>query len=215
MAETTVPNLIQALGRMTDARLEAAHFAMPASVIAYNSAEQRATVQPIIRRYYTSEEGKQVAEAYPAIEGVPVSFPGSGSFSVTWPLAVGDKVFLIFSEGSLDKWLTYGGRDVTPDDPRRNDFSDAVAYPGIRTFNAPTKQVDSAAMVIAGIMLKLGDKDASKVPATVAELQSVISWVASHTHLYAPGPGSPTPTGPGSNAGVPPAITGALKVRMT
>ena len=215
MADNSEPNLINEIAGMIDAKLAATHVSMPARILTYDESEQRATVQPIVRRYYTNEEDARIAERLPAIEGVPVAFPGAGEYGITFPLSAGDTVLLVFGECSLDKWLAYGGSDVDPDDPRRNAISDAVAYAGLRPFSNPSTQVDDSAMVVAGIMLKLGDKDASKIPATVAELQAVISWVAAHTHLYAPGPGTAIATPVRTNVAAAPTPVGASKVRMT
>jgi hypothetical protein len=66
----------------------------------------------------------------PVITSVPVAFPRSGEIAITWPLAEGDTVWLWFAERSIDSWLDQGGQRP-PDNPRRFDMSDAVAYPGV------------------------------------------------------------------------------------
>lgn len=162
MANTSTPKLISALSRMMNAKIAAVHISMPARVLAYDQVKQRATVQPVIRRYYTSEQGERVAEKLPAIEGVPVHFQGGGEYSSTFPLAKGVTGLLVFGECSLDKWLTTGASDVDPDDPRRNAISDAVFYPGLRSFADATDQVHESAWVLAAPELKLGSKSADQ-----------------------------------------------------
>lgn len=162
MANVSNPQLISSLSRMIDAKLAAVHVSMPAKIISYNSAKQRAVVQPVVRRYYTSEEGVQIAEKLPAIEGVPVTFLGAGEYSLTFPLAAGVTGLLVFGECSLDKWLTTGASDVDPDDPRRNALSDAMFYPGLRSFADATAQVADDAMVIGAPEVRIGSKDADQ-----------------------------------------------------
>jgi hypothetical protein len=111
-------------------------------VESYDSATQKISAQPLIKRGYTDETGERIAERLPIITGVPVVFPGGGGYRVTFPIAKGDTVLLIFSEASLDKWLAHGG-DVDPNDDRRHTLSDAIAIPGLRDFahaldSAPT-----------------------------------------------------------------------------
>ena len=64
----------------------------------------------------------------------PVLFPQGGGYSITFPLESGDPVKLSVAARSLDEWLTDGGTDVEPADPRRFDLEDAIVEPGIRSF---------------------------------------------------------------------------------
>ncbi len=149
MSETDSVTLAQWMRDSLDARLADVHVALPATVVSYNSERQSVSVQPAVRRGYKTPEGERAAESLPIVNGVPVSFPGSGEFSVTWPIAVGDTGLLIFCEGSIDKWKSYGD-EGDPLDDRRFNLSDAVFVPGIRPFLAPVPAagVHSTAMVI-------------------------------------------------------------------
>ena len=52
---------------------------------------------------------------------------------MTFPVVQGDTCLLLFIERSTDLWLTVGGQ-VSPDDNRKFDLSDAVAIMGLFPF---------------------------------------------------------------------------------
>lgn len=119
-----------------DTRLQDLHTMIPARIVKIDSYEQqKITVQPLIKerdRDYTSEKGL-VDKAL--IQGVPVLFPSGGTGILTFPIKVGDKVMLSFSEESLDNWL-YGTSDtpIDPEDFRRHDYNDVIAIAGLYQF---------------------------------------------------------------------------------
>lgn len=63
----------------------------------------------------------------PTIINVPVCFPVGmgGAAQVTVPLQEGDDCLLLFSQRSIENWLS--GSDQAPDDPRQHDLTDASA----------------------------------------------------------------------------------------
>lgn len=140
---SSTPSLLEVLRAVVEARLADVRVSMPARVVSYDATRQAVSVKPIIRQGRIDSTGERVADSLPVIENVPVVFPGAGGFRVTFPVAAGDTVLLVFSEQSLDKWLALGGRDTDPLDDRRHDLTDAVAVPGLRSFadaldSAPT-----------------------------------------------------------------------------
>ncbi|PWU06784.1 MAG: hypothetical protein C5B43_01340 [Verrucomicrobia bacterium] len=78
-------------------------------------------------------------------------FPRSGGASLTFPVLEGDNCLLLFSERSMDLWLTVGGQ-VTPDDPRKFDISDAIAIVGLYPFS-----VESPSENNTDVLLKYKD----------------------------------------------------------
>jgi len=105
--------------------------AMPAIVTAYDD-KNRVTVQPVINRKYKGKDSKPL----PTIEDVPVMFPGSGGYWLTFPIEVGSWVMLVCSQRSIDSWKN--SLDGEPGDAttaRRFSFSDAVAIPGLLPFS--------------------------------------------------------------------------------
>lgn len=132
----TSPSLADLLQIAIDRSIEGVNVAIPARVESYNALKQSINAQPLIRRGYTDENGDRQVETLPIVTNVPVAFPGAGGFRLTMPVTKGDTVLLIFSQRSLDKWLTKGGL-VDPNDDRTHDMSDAVAILGVRSFANP------------------------------------------------------------------------------
>ena len=111
--------------------------AMPGVVIEYDPATQKCSVQPSIKRVY--DDGTTVN--LPIITNVPVAFPRAGKAFISLPIKADDTVLLIFSQRSIDKWLSQGGV-VKADDPRMHSLSDAVAIAGVYPF---TDSIDASA----------------------------------------------------------------------
>lgn len=107
------------------------HVAIPAKVISYNKKEGRADVQPLIKKELS--DGRIIPRA--AIKNVPVVFPSTKNSGLFFSINTGDSVLLVFSERSLDNWKGSGGNQVTPQDRRQHDFSDAIAIPGLFSFS--------------------------------------------------------------------------------
>ena len=125
MANNETPTLAQVIRDAIEARLLDVHTAMPATIVSYDAAKQKASVQPVLQKKYAS--GKVVT--LPVITNVPVVMPRANKAFISLPLKAGDHVLLIFSERSIDRWAQKGG--VTdPNDPRKFSLSDAFAIPG-------------------------------------------------------------------------------------
>ena len=103
---------------------------LPARIETYESSEKKASVKPVLNTVTLDGE---VLE-FPIITNVPVVFPKGGQFAMQWPLSEGDTVLLLFSQRSLDEWLSSGG-EVTNSDPRKFNLSDAIAIPGLSPFS--------------------------------------------------------------------------------
>lgn len=119
--------------------LAAVHVSLPAVVVSYDPASQRATVQPVIRgRFRDPVTGREAPDPSlpPPIPNLPVVWPSGhgGDVSLTMGLEKGDPVTLVVQERSTDEWRASGRTDNAPLDGRRFDLSDAVVYPGGRTF---------------------------------------------------------------------------------
>jgi len=177
------PTLGEAIGALVEHRLEDVHVATPAKVLEYDRTTQRMTAQPLIKRGYIDEDGVRQVKSLPAITNVPVVFPGAGGISITFPIAAGDTVLLVFSEFSLDKWLQTGAHS-DPLDDRRHALSDAIAIPGLRPFSAPVDSTHATAMVIDAPLIHAGGTSSlafdSSVDAIAARLASVESWITAN-----------------------------------
>lgn len=122
--------------------LNGIHTALPGIVKSYDATTNKATIQPALNKAY-----KSGPMPMPVLENVPILFPGGANFNITFPVNVGDYVLLIFMERSIDLWLSVGGQ-VTPDDPRKFDLSDAVAIPGLQPFTGDFSQRNNTDFVI-------------------------------------------------------------------
>jgi len=137
--------------------------AMPGIVQSYDNLTNTANVQPVFRRTYTDDgEGNTETVDAPIINKVPVAFPRANQAAITFPIRQGDTVLLIFSQRTLDRWKTVGGK-VTPGDPRTHALSDAIAIPGVYPATNPVL-IDPDNLVIRHILSKITvKKDAIEV----------------------------------------------------
>jgi hypothetical protein len=123
------PTFAQAIRSAIENRLVDLHTAMPGQVVSYSATTRRASVQPLLKRGVVNERGERVAETLPVINEVPILFFGGlGGTRLRLDLRKGDTVLLVFSEGSIDRWLHKGGL-VDPEDDRHHSLSDAFAFP--------------------------------------------------------------------------------------
>lgn len=155
----TLPEIIRTqVGRVLDGM----RGAMPGRVLSYDATKQEASVQPLLKVPRSTETGERQADTLPVINHVPVIFPGSGSYGMTWPIAKGETVLLVFAEQSLDKWLVNDGI-IDPQSARRFHITDAIAIPGLRSFRNPKSGVPTGAMAItAPTEVRLGENGAAQ-----------------------------------------------------
>lgn len=107
---------------------------MPAKVVRVIDPPIACDVQPLIKRRF--KDGTLVD--LPVITNVPIAMYRSGQAFVSLPVKPGDTVDLRFCERALEGWLNSSGDNpVDPVDGRKFDLSDAIAYPGIATFQDP------------------------------------------------------------------------------
>lgn len=124
-------------------RLNNLHTALPGSIISYDFSTQKASIQPLLNKVWTAgsnstpandNAANKLTTPMPVLNNVPVIFPRSGGAGLTFPVNSGDTCLLIFVERSMDLWKSVGGQ-VSPDDNRKFDLSDAVAIMGLFPFN--------------------------------------------------------------------------------
>lgn len=121
---------------------------IPAKVVKWDASIQRADCQILIQDVTEAEDGSREVASMAVVPGVPVQFPGSGTFRMTFPVSDGSLVIegatapattgsLVFSHRSLDKWLTGRGGEVDPEFDHDHAPADAVFFPGLMPFGAP------------------------------------------------------------------------------
>lgn len=131
MSDYKVDHIVDAITETVNNMLSGVHTCLPGVIDKYDPANAEAEVKPQIKKIYKNGE----VIALPAIVAVPVVFPRSRNSIIHFPLGRGDGVLIMFSERSLERWLSLGG-DQEPGDPRRFDLTDAIAIPGLFHFGA-------------------------------------------------------------------------------
>lgn len=128
------------------------HICMPAKIVTYDFKTQKAAVQPALNQKYNDGEIVKL----PIIHNVPVIHSSSGGASITFPVLKDDNVLLVFCERSLEEWLNKG-EQITPDDPRQNHLTDAIAILGFRSFNqvSPAENNTDLLMSYSGSKVRL------------------------------------------------------------
>lgn len=108
------------------------------------ATEQCVDVQPLID-YDDPEDGRIIQ--HPEIKNLFVKYPSGGGGVLTFPLQVGDIVWISNSSTPLGEWLnTDGTKGVAPRDRRIKNFKDAIVDLGMGTFknnnNPSTEHVE-------------------------------------------------------------------------
>ncbi len=163
------------------------HTSLPGTVLSYDHATQRATVQVGVRSKIRASRGGEITNVdVPPIPGVPVCFPSAAGYAITWPLSPGDPVLLVFSERSIDEWKATGNASNDAQDVRRFDLSDAIAIPGSVSPAQPIPAAgrDAAALVIQAATVKLGSSTATEGALKGTSFEAHLGvWLAGVTAL--------------------------------
>jgi len=125
MASKATTSLEKVIQTAIDSALKEVHTCLPAVVTKVNHAEQLIDAQITIKRKMA---GKLVN--LPLLVNVPIRYWRSATFSITFPIEIGDHVRIIFAERSIDTWLAEGGIQ-NPFDFRKFSLSDAFAEPAM------------------------------------------------------------------------------------
>ena len=128
---STTPTFIEALTRILDNKLRGINVSLPAKIVTYNAKKQLASVKPLLNRKLKDN----TELVLPVINNVPIIFPRTSNAIISLPIAIDDKVLLVFCDRSLDEWLS-SGNEVFPADNRMHSYSDAVALPGMYDFDS-------------------------------------------------------------------------------
>lgn len=203
MANERAPEPAEVIRRALEARIAQVHVSLPVRVETYDSATQKVSCKPLVMSYYRDENDERQAESLPIINGVPVAFPQGGGYSLTFPIQPGDIGMVIWSELSMDRWLSGTGQEVDPGIDHRNALADGVYVPGVRPFGSPLAGVpaDHAALgQTNGVRVHLresticiGDEDGSGFLALADsvenELQNISMVLNANfgPHTYDPG----------------------------
>lgn len=177
MTVSRSPTLAEVLNTLRESISRDLHVSMPARVLEYDAQTLEVTVQPVPADSYEDEQGKRQTLKYPAIVGVPFGGIEAGGCHVRVVPQVGDMVTLVFTDRSLDGFLS--ARDEgTPLDGRRHSLTDAIAYPlfsSIRPAGLPSGVISLGANTGLDDFVAL----AAKVKAA---LDAISTWAGVHVH---------------------------------
>lgn len=113
-------NLNDAIAQAIDDAQAHMFTAMPARVTRVHGTTINA--QPAGKVWRSGPDGR-VAESLPELQAVPLAFP----HNLSWTVAPGDLVLLVFASHPIDQFTAHAGND--PSDDRRHALDDAIALP--------------------------------------------------------------------------------------
>jgi hypothetical protein len=189
------PELAEVIRNAIESRLAHVNVSLPARVESFDATTQKVNAKPLVMSFYVDEAGNRQPQALPVIAGVPVAFPQGGGYALTFPLAVGDIGTLVWSQLSLDRWLSGTGAEVDPEFDHLHGLSDGIFFPGLRPFGAPLAGVPSDHAVLGvpgGVAIHLyedrvgigGDADYLALAAKVDAELALIATGINTTHTY-------------------------------
>lgn len=173
------PTLAEVLNSLSERIKADVRVAVPGEVQRYDAATQLADVKPQIVDRVENDLGELEDRPVPVIPNVPVLFPGCAGFHLTFPIAKGDTVLLVFNDRSIDAWQS-GGGDTAPADARRHHLTDAVAIPGLHPNNAAIQGGTDGSVITIGSDSGSGDfvATAQRVLDLLNQLKTAIhNWV--------------------------------------
>lgn len=198
LGTSRTPSLSELLQAAVSQAIGDMFVALPGKIVTYDPITQTADVQPLLKRPVVFDDGTIEPDDLPIVPSVPIAFPRGGGFFLSFPMAKGDLVLLVFCDRSIDKYKTSGGTAPTdPIDVRTNDISDAVAYPGFYPMLRALKDGAANSSVMAfgketGMQIHIDETGIrlGGMAATEPAMQGTkfIAKYNSHTHTTAFGP---------------------------
>lgn len=125
---TSAPLLEEWFKAAFDSAMLDVHTALPCKVDSYDPTTQTVDVKPLIKRSIPKADGTFIHESLPTIPGIPLALPRWGTWFMSAPIAVGDFVFVIFSDSALGQFRSKG-MESESGDIRRHALDGAVAFP--------------------------------------------------------------------------------------
>lgn len=98
---------------------------LPAQVVSYDDASNRAVIKPLIMVGTT--DGQKISRG--SIPNIPVFRYGGGGFFIRFPIKPGDFGWLKANDRDVSLMFQRGGREDWPNTERLHSFSDAMFFP--------------------------------------------------------------------------------------
>ncbi len=131
-----------------EARLATVHVGMPCEVHSFDPDANTVDVVPKMDRATKTADGSILAESLPVLPSVPIVWPRSGLWALTFPLAVGDGVWVTCADRSIGEWRRNGSSDPKQIGTHRLDG--ATAFPGVEPI---ARAIASARIPANGVRL--------------------------------------------------------------
>lgn len=160
MTAQRTPTFPEVLASLIESRLVDVHTMLPGQIESYDSAKQTVNVKITVQRRLVDEDGTKTLVDLPPLQNVPVAFPRCAGGWITFPLAKGDNVMVIFSERSLGQWMAKdNGQQIDPQEVTLHPLSGAVAVPGLYPSTAALRSPSTQHVVVhTESELHLGEK---------------------------------------------------------
>lgn len=180
--------LAEAIRRAVGLGLADAHVSIPARVTRVDRASNLVDAQPLIMDIVEPSGGGRLVVPFPVVTNVPIFSASGGGFRLTFPVAAGDIVTILFADRSIDFWLGGAAGPVDPVDPRAHALSDGVvAIPSINPSapwsiraNAATLGMEGGPLVVleaGNIRLDDGDQAVAREGDRARAATSMLQWI--------------------------------------
>lgn len=143
---------------------------LPAVVVAYDRASNRATIKPMIQMVDTN--GNSIGRA--GVASVPVFQFGAGGFMMSFPVKAGNIGWLKANDRDISLFMQ-GFTEIKPNTQRIHSFQDSMFFPDVLTgFTINSEDTDNAVLQnLAGtVRLALAS---DKIKMTVGDISLQIS----------------------------------------
>lgn len=148
----STPSLTTFIKRNIERRDLGMQTTFPAKVVSWDSGDNTVVLEPQFIEAWVTPDGTKHTEEAPEgreIRNVPVLFPRSGSWSITWPIETGSYGMVVCTKYSLDRWRQAGAPTDAGYDLRRFTLSGATFHPvNLYPDNAALSNIDDAHMEI-------------------------------------------------------------------
>lgn len=178
---------------------------LPGRIESYDPDRQVADIKPLIKKKLSDANGSSVS--LPVLKNVPVHVISSngGKAFVSLPFAVGDLGMIIFTDRSMDEYISGRGQEVNPRDVRKHHLSDAFFIPGINPELNSLSEVPALNMRLQNDLMSVELFPSGKISIQGASVELItllidlVEALTSPTYIVspaAPGPHTHTVTQP-------------------
>lgn len=105
--------------------------ALPGIIQSFDPAKRTAVVQTTIQAQAQQPDGSFIWVDLPPLLDCPVVFPSGGGVTLTFPVAAGDEVLVVFASRCIDAWWQSGGYQNVQAELRMHSLSDGMVITGL------------------------------------------------------------------------------------